>query len=393
VQRQDGSCRQADKAAPHEQALANSARMGNIAQNLGRILRYGFDTIMIEHNSTPSSPLLPGFTLGSHRIAVPLVLAPMAGITDLPFRRVCKRFGIGLTVTEMIASRAVEQGRERTERMAELDDNERPVSIQIAGAEPKFVIEAALWAVERGADFVDINMGCPVKKVCKQVAGSAMLRDEALVARVLNAVVGAVNVPVTLKIRTGWDDSSKNVERIAHIAEDCGIQMLTVHGRTRAQMFHGHANWEDIGRAKASVSIPVIGNGDIIDGASAREMIRISGCDGVMVGRAVQGNPWVLGEVRAAIMGEPLPAEPSAAERWEVVSEHMQHLLAHHGERTASRLARKHIPWYSKGLRDSAEFRATFQHQDTWPEQMAAAEIYFRHLDTHLQDDEHALAA
>ena len=351
----------------------------------------------IEHGNIPSirplRPLLPGFTLGNHRIDVPLVLAPMAGITDLPFRRVCNRFGIGLTVPDMIASRAVEQGRERTERMAELDEGESPVSIQIAGAEPKFVVEAARWAVERGADFVDINMGCPVKKVCKQVAGSAMLRDEALVARVLNAVVGAVEVPVTLKIRTGWDDKSKNVERIAHIAEDCGIQLLTVHGRTRAQMFHGHACWEDIGRAKAAVSIPVIGNGDIIDGASAIEMIRISGCDGVMVGRAVQGNPWVLGEVRAAIMGEPVPASPTAAERWDVVYEHMQHLLAHHGLRTASRLARKHIPWYTKGLRDSAEFRAMFQHMDTWEEQMAAAETYFRHLEAVMQDADHAIAA
>jgi len=339
-----------------------------------------------EHNSSVSAlpqagPLLSGFTLGGQRIDVPLVLAPMAGITDLPFRRVCKRFGVGLTVTEMIASRAVDAGRERTERMAELDEGERPVAIQIAGAEPKFVIEAAQWAVDHGADFVDINMGCPVKKVCKQVAGSAMLRDEALVARVLKAVVGAVDVPVTLKIRTGWDDASKNVETIAHIAEDCGIRLLTVHGRTRAQMFHGHANWEDIGRAKAAVSIPVIGNGDIVDADSAREMIRISGCDGVMVGRAVQGNPWVLGEVKAAIMGEPAPAAPSIEERWAVVHEHMQHLFAHHGMRTASKLARKHIPWYSKGLHGSAEFRADFQHHHSWDEQIAVAQAYFCGLD------------
>ncbi len=336
---------------------------------------------MTQQTSPAPQALLPGFTLGAYRIDVPLVLAPMAGITDLPFRRVCKRFGIGLTVTEMIASRAVEQGRERTERMAELDPGERPVSIQIAGAEPHFVVDAARWAVGHGADFVDINMGCPVKKVCKQVAGSAMLRDESLVARVLTAVVGAVDVPVTLKIRTGWDEKSKNVERIARIAEDCGIAMLTVHGRTRAQMFHGHANWEDIGRAKAAVSIPVIGNGDIVDGDSAREMIRVSGCDGVMVGRAVQGNPWVLGEVRAAIMGEAPPAPPTAAERWDVVYEHMRHLLSHHGERTASKLARKHIPWYSKGLHGSAEFRAAFQHYHAWDEQMAAAEAYFLGLD------------
>lgn len=332
-------------------------------------------------NESTSRPLLPGFRLGEHFIDVPLVLAPMAGITDLPFRKVCKHFGIGLTVTEMIASRAVEQGRERTERMAVLDEDDRPVAIQIAGSDPKFVVEAARWAVEHGADFVDINMGCPVKKVCRQVAGSAMLRDERLVARVISAVVKAVEVPVTLKIRTGWDERSKNVERIARIAEDCGIRMLTVHGRTRAQMFNGHACWEDIGLAKSAVSIPVIGNGDIVDGDSAREMIRISGCDGVMVGRAVQGNPWVLGEVRAAILNQPAPRQPTAGERWQIIAEHMRLMHAHHGEATAAKLARKHIPWYSKGLPGSAEFRAGFQRHASWKEQMRAAREYFTGLD------------
>ncbi|WP_167632223.1 tRNA dihydrouridine synthase DusB [Mariprofundus ferrooxydans] len=321
--------------------------------------------------------LLPGFRLGTYMIDNPLVLAPMAGITDLPFRRICKRFGVGLMVTEMIASRAVDMGRERTERMAELGDDEHPVSIQIAGSDPEFVTEAARWAVGHGADFVDINMGCPVKKICKQVAGSAMLRDEALVARVLAAVVAAVDVPVTLKIRTGWDDQSKNVQNIARIAEDSGIQLLTVHGRTRAQMFHGHACWEDIGLAKAAVSIPVIGNGDIVDAESAREMIRVSNCDGVMVGRAVQGNPWVLGEVHAAIAGLPVPPKPTAAERWLIVDEHMRHLVEHHGIRTASKLARKHVIWYSKGLHGSAEFRQSFQVMTDWQQMMDFAAAYF----------------
>ncbi|OIP99281.1 MAG: tRNA dihydrouridine synthase DusB [Zetaproteobacteria bacterium CG2_30_46_52] len=324
-----------------------------------------------------NSPLLPGFKLGKFLINPPIALAPMAGITDLPFRRVCRRFGIGLTVTEMIASRAVGQGRERTERMAELDDNESPVSIQIAGSDSKFVVEAALWAQERGADFIDINMGCPVKKVVKQIAGSAMLRDEPLVARVIDAVVKAVEVPVTLKIRTGWDEQSKNVENIARIAENHGIQMLTVHGRTRAQMFNGHANWFDIGRAKSVVSIPVIGNGDIIDGDSAIEMVKQSGCDGVMIGRAVQGNPWVLAEVHAALMGLPKPAAPAADEVWGVVLEHMLHLADFHGIARASKLARKHVPWYSKGWKGSAEFRSNFQKVHTWPEQMEAAKAYF----------------
>jgi len=324
--------------------------------------------------------LLPGFTLGNHNIDVPLVLAPMAGITDLPFRRICKPFGVGLVVTEMIASRAVEMGRERTERMAELGDDEHPVSIQIAGSDCGFVSDAARWAVGHGADFVDINMGCPVKKICKQVAGSAMLKDEKLVARVLEAVVAAVDVPVTLKIRTGWDDQSKNVANIARIAELSGIQMLTVHGRTRAQMFHGQANWEDIGLAKAAVSIPVIGNGDVVDGVAAKAMIRASHCDGVMVGRAVQGNPWVLGEVYAAMMGLPQPAAPTPQQRWDIVIGHMQHLAAHHGIRRASKLARKHVIWYSKGLRGSADFRSHFQVMQDWQQMLDFAETYFLSL-------------
>jgi len=326
-----------------------------------------------------------GFTLGNHRIDPPLALAPMAGITDLPFRKVCKPFGVGLMVTEMIASRAIEQGRDRTQRMAIVDEGEHPVSIQIAGSDPKYMAEAANWAVDHGADFVDINMGCPVKKIVKQVAGSAMLRDEKLVASVLEAVVKAVEIPVTLKIRTGWDEKSKNVEKIARIAEECGVQMLTVHGRTRAQMFNGHANWEDIGLAKAACNIPVIGNGDIVDAATALEMVRVSNCDGVMVGRAVQGNPWVLGEVGAALTGQPIPAKPTAAERWAIVKEHMQLLIEHHGEYSASRMARKHVVWYSKGQRGSAEFRGTFQRLESCQEQMEQAEAYFLGLEEGVQ--------
>jgi tRNA-dihydrouridine synthase B len=337
--------------------------------------------------SANNKPLLPGFSLGAYHIDVPLVLAPMAGITDLPFRRICKRFGVGLVVTEMIASRAVDMGRERTERMAEIDAGEHPVAIQIAGSDPVFISEAARWAAGHGADFIDINMGCPVKKICKQLAGSAMLRDEKLVARILEAVVAAVDVPVTLKIRTGWDEKSKNMESIARIAEESGIQMLTVHGRTRAQMFHGHADWEDIGRAKAAVSIPVVGNGDIINAASAREMIRVSNCDGVMVGRAVQGNPWVLGEVYAALTGQATPLPPTPGQRWAIVSEHMQHLIDFHGQRTASKLARKHVIWYSKGLRGSADFRGRFQIMEDWQQMMAYAESYFLSPDHQLANE------
>jgi len=330
---------------------------------------------MMEHMQ--QTRLLPGFRLGRYDIDTPLVLAPMAGITDLPFRRICRRFGIGLTVTEMVASRAVDMQRIRTQKMVQVDADEHPVAIQIAGSDPHYMRQAAQWAVDHGADFVDINMGCPVKKICKQLAGSAMLKDEALVHRVLDAVVDAVHVPVTLKIRTGWDDRNKNVATIAKIAEDTGVQLLTVHGRTRAQMFHGHACWEDIGLAKQAVSIPVIGNGDIVDADSARAMIAASGCDGVMVGRAVQGNPWVLAEVRAALLGEAPPPPPTADQRWAVVHEHLQHLCEHHGQATASKLARKHVPWYSKGLHGSAEFRRAFQQLNDWQAQLNMAERYF----------------
>jgi len=324
-----------------------------------------------------ATPIRCGFRLGRHLIDPPLLLAPMAGITDLPFRRICKRFGVGMLVTEMIASRAVDAGRARTERMAEISADEHPIAIQIAGSDPEYLQQAARWAVERGADFVDINMGCPVKKVCRQTAGSALLKDECLVARLLRAVVGAVDVPVTLKVRTGWDDQHKNIERIARIAEEAGVAMLTVHGRTRAQLFHGQANWADIGLAKQAVSIPVIGNGDIVDAASARAMLRVSGCDGVMVGRAVQGNPWVLAEICAAITGGKLPAAPGPAERWRIVHEHLLALEAHHGRHTAGKLARKHVAWYSRGMHASAEFRRYFQSLQDWQAQLDAAEAYF----------------
>ncbi|MDX8408433.1 MAG: tRNA dihydrouridine synthase DusB [Mariprofundales bacterium] len=320
---------------------------------------------------------LPPVHIGGITIEPPLLLAPMAGITDLPFRTICRRFGVGLTVTEMIASRAVEQKRQRTERMAVVGADESPVAVQIAGSEPRYLADAARWAVAHGADLVDINMGCPVKKICKQVAGSALLKDEIKVAQLLQAVVAAVPVPVTLKIRTGWDQASKNVAQIARIAEQCGVQMLTVHGRTRAQMFHGHADWEDIGLAVDAVRIPVIGNGDVVDGASARQLVRVSGCAGVMVGRAVQGNPWLLAEVAAALCGEPAPPAPNDDARWAVVEEHMQRLAAHHGEFHASQLARKHVVWYSKGMLHSAQFRGHFQQLRSWPQQLAAARDYF----------------
>ncbi|MDX8393895.1 MAG: tRNA dihydrouridine synthase DusB [Mariprofundales bacterium] len=326
----------------------------------------------IEYNSS-----YPIFSIGNIAIDPPLALAPMAGITDLPFRILCKPMGVGLCVTEMIASRAVAHNPDSSERMVMLDDGERPVAVQIAGADPMYMQQAARWAVQHGADFVDINMGCPVKKVCKQQAGSALLRDELLIARILEAVVAAVAVPVTLKIRTGWDENSKNVAQVARVAEDCGVQMLTVHGRTRAALFSGHAKWEDIGLAKAAVRIPVIGNGDVCDAASAAEMLRISGCDGVMIGRAVQGNPWVLAEVAALLRSEPAPEAINAISRWEFIKKHLHLLAEHYGQHRASLLARKHVFWYSHNLQQAADFRRRFQCLTDWQEQLSIAEQWF----------------
>lgn len=325
---------------------------------------------------TQTPPLRPGFYLGGIKIDPPVLLAPMAGITDLPFRNICKRFGVGLTITEMIAARAIDCGQEKTRRMADIGAHEHPVAVQIAGSDPAYMRAAAQWAVERGADFVDINMGCPVKKVVKQLAGSALLRDELLVARVLTAVVEAVTVPVTLKIRTGWDEASKNVQRIAKIAEECGVQMLTVHGRTRAQKFNGRANWQDIRLAKEAVGIAVIGNGDVCDGASARALLATSGCDGVMVGRAVCGNPWVLAEIGAAIKGGQA-SPPAAEERWQVIAQHLTGLKQHHGERRAALLARKHLLWYCKGLAGAADFRRHLCASTNWQQQWRLAEDFF----------------
>ncbi len=325
------------------------------------------------------STVQPRFRFGNLPIDVPLALAPMAGITDLPFRRLCKHLGAGILITEMIASRAVAQGSGRSRKMAEIGEDEHPIGIQIAGSDPDYMRRAARWAVDCGADFVDINMGCPVKKVCRQEAGSALLRDERKVARILAAVVGAVSVPVSLKIRTGWDEASKNVERVARIAEECGIRMLTVHGRTRAQMFRGHANWEDIAKAKAAVSIPVLGNGDVVDADSARRLLRLTGCDGIMVGRAVQGNPWVLSEVRAVMQGRRPPSPPDGAARWRLIRTHLQGLAQHYGEEVAARISQKHIMGYSKGMAGGAAFRRRIQSLRDWRAQLAEAEAFFCH--------------
>jgi nifR3 family TIM-barrel protein len=305
---------------------------------------------------TPQDRLRPIDLGGGVVIDTPVILAPMSGVTDLPFRRIVRELGGGLVVSEMIASWAMVRENRTTLRMAEVDG--KPSAIQLAGCDPDAMAEAARIAVGRGADLIDINFGCPVKKVAVgQSAGSALMRDEAAAARILEATVRAVPVPVTLKMRMGWDHASLNAPRLARIAEDVGIRMVTVHGRTRQQFYTGIADWDFIGSVKAAVTIPVIANGDILTEDDAATALRRSGADGVMIGRGCCGRPWFPAQVENFLRtGQRLP-EPPLAQQKRIMLTHYHAILAHFGTDAGVRLARKHLAWYSRGLPGSAEFR------------------------------------
>ncbi len=318
--------------------------------------------------------------VGPYQLRNNLLVAPMAGVTDRPFRQLCKQMGAGMAVSEMVASNSLLWGSEKTRRRANHEGEVDPISVQIAGADPAMMAAAARYNVDEGAQIIDINMGCPAKKVCNVMAGSALLQNEPLVRRIVEAVVNAVAVPVTLKIRTGWDRSNRNAVRVAAIAEASGIQALAVHGRTRACGYSGDAEYDTIAAVKSAVRIPVIANGDITTPAEAKHVLDYTGADAVMIGRAAQGRPWIFREIEHYLAtGTHLPP-PEVAEIQRVLVAHLHDLYVFYGEHTGVRIARKHISWYTKGLAGSAAFRHAMNQLQTCAEQLAAVNEFFGEL-------------
>jgi tRNA-dihydrouridine synthase B len=312
---------------------------------------------MTEMTSLPPSPALKPIHIGPMKIDVPVILAPMTGVTDMPFRTLVRRYGSGLNVTEMIASPAMIRETRQSLQKAAWDPVEEPVSMQLVGCTPHEMAEAAKLSEQRGAAIIDINMGCPVRKVTSGDAGSALMRDVKLAASLIDATVKAVSVPVTVKMRMGWDHASLNAPELAHIAEDIGAKLVTVHGRTRNQMYKGSADWAFIRQVKDAVTIPVIVNGDICTVEDAHTALEQSGADGVMIGRGAYGRPWLLRQVMDSLEGRTPRADPSIAEQYATLAEHYDAMLSLYGKEVGTNVARKHIGWYTRGLHGSAEFR------------------------------------
>ena len=309
-----------------------------------------------------------------------LFLAPMAGVTDRPFRVLCKSFGAGVAVSEMVTSNSLLYGSEKTKRRADHEGEVDPISVQIAGADPKMMADAAKYNKDNGAQIIDINMGCPAKKICNVMAGSALLKHEKLVKDILHSVVKSVDIPVTLKIRTGWDKDNRNALNIAHIAENEGIKALSIHGRTRACLYKGDAEYDTIANVKQSIDIPVIANGDITSQEKAKYVLDYTKADAVMIGRAAQGRPWIFREIEHFLQtGEHLSL-PTIEEIQITTIKHVQDLYAFYGEERGLRVARKHISWYTKGLKNSAQFRSSMNQIENCELQIAAINFYFESL-------------
>lgn len=295
--------------------------------------------------------------IGAIELESPVVLAPMSGVTDMPFRKLVKSFGAGLVVSEMIASQEMLRASEKTQKMATPCSDESPIAVQLAGTDPEIMAEAARMNEARGADIIDINMGCPVKKIVKSFAGSALMRNEKLAGNIMQAVKKAVNVPVTVKMRLGWDENSLNAANLCKRAEDLGLACVTIHGRTRNQMYGGQADWRAIAKIKQAISIPLIGNGDINTLDDVDAMLEQSGADGVMIGRGAYGRPWFLKQVMHYLKTGEKTDSPGLEEQMNIVLNHYQAMLDHYGEHVGVRHARKHLGWYCKGLEGATHFR------------------------------------
>jgi tRNA-dihydrouridine synthase B len=315
---------------------------------------------------------MSGVKIGPHALPSNVVLAPMAGVTDRPFRMLCRGFGAGLAASEMLTADTRLWDTAKSRRRMDHSGEPGPRVIQIAGFDPDMMAEAAQRNVDAGADIIDINMGCPAKKVCDRLAGSALLQDEALVARILDRVVRAVAVPVTLKMRTGWDRAHKNGIRIASIAESCGIQALAIHGRTRADLYRGEAEHETVRAIKASVTIPVFANGDIDSPQCARAILAATGCDGIMIGRAAQGRPWIFDEVNFFLMTGQIRAALPLQKVRDTMRAHLENLYAFYGEASGVRMARKHLSWYCQHHPGSDTVRKRLMQLETTQEQLSA---------------------
>lgn len=318
--------------------------------------------------------------IGSLSIKNNLFLAPMAGVTDRPFRMLCKKLGAGVAVSEMVTSNSLLYGSEKTIQRANHEGEVDPISVQIAGADPIMMGDAARYNEDKGAQIIDINMGCPAKKICNVMAGSALLKHEKLVEKILTSVVSAVTIPVTLKIRTGWDKENKNAINIAKIAENSGIQALAIHGRTRACLYHGEAEYDTIANVKQNIKIPVIANGDITSPQKAEFVLNYTKADGVMIGRAAQGRPWIFREIDYYLKNKKELELPTIEEIQETTIEHVNDLYNFYGELKGLRIARKHISWYTKGLKSSAQFRFNMNQIEDATNQQKAINDYFENL-------------